>query len=94
MGHGDRQQRRIWVGLAGLAAATGIVTIVVASDPRIDVWFLLQQSSQGLLHGDDMYRQHWEQSFERLDVVLRELTAEEAAKEHGDGDDGDPDRSR
>jgi hypothetical protein len=55
----DRQQRRIWAGLAGLAAATGIVTIVVASDPRIDVWFLLQQSSQGLLHGDDMYRQHW-----------------------------------
>jgi hypothetical protein len=55
----DRQQRRIWAGLAALAATTGVVTIVVASDPRIDVWFLLQQSSQGLLHGDDMYRQHW-----------------------------------
>jgi hypothetical protein len=55
----DRQQRRIWAGLAGVAGATGIVTIIVASDPRIDVWFLLQQSSQGLLHGDDMYRQNW-----------------------------------
>jgi hypothetical protein len=42
-----------------LAAATGIVTIVLISNPNIDVWDLLQQSSTGLLHGDDMYRQHW-----------------------------------
>jgi hypothetical protein len=55
----DDYQRRIWAGLFALAAATGIVTVVVVSDPRIDVWFLLQQSSQGLLHGHDMYRQHW-----------------------------------
>jgi hypothetical protein len=55
----DRYQRRAWFSLLALAAATGIVTVIVASDPRIDVWFLLQQSSQGLLHGDDMYRQNW-----------------------------------
>jgi hypothetical protein len=55
----DRYQPRVWAALIALAAATGIVTVVVVSDPQIDVWFLLQQSSQGLLHGDDMYRQHW-----------------------------------
>jgi hypothetical protein len=58
----DRQQRRVWLGLAALAAATGIVVVVAVPDPRIDVWFLLQQSSQGLLHGDDMYRQTWAHS--------------------------------
>jgi hypothetical protein len=58
----DRYQPRVWAGLLGLAAVTGIVTVVVVSDPRIDVWLLLQQSSQGLLHGDDMYRQHWAHS--------------------------------
>ena len=42
----------------------------------------------------EMYRQHWEQSFERLDVVLRELNERQAEKEQGDGDDGDQDRSR
>jgi hypothetical protein len=55
----EEHQRRIWAVLLVLAAATGIVTVVVVSDPRIDVWLLLQQSSQGLWHGDDMYRQHW-----------------------------------
>jgi hypothetical protein len=64
----DRCQRRAWVGLAGLAAVTGVVTVVVVSDPRIDVWQLLQQSSQGLLHGDDMYRQHWAHSTGLQDV--------------------------
>jgi hypothetical protein len=51
-----------WLIGAGLAAGTGIVTIVVVPDPHIDVWYLLQQSSTGLLHGQDMYRQHWAHS--------------------------------
>jgi hypothetical protein len=55
----DRWQRAAWLGVLALAAATGIVTIVVINDPGIDVWVILQQSSTGLLHGDDMYRQHW-----------------------------------
>jgi len=42
----------------------------------------------------DLYRKHWEQSFERLDVVLRELSAQPGEKENGDGDDVDQDRSR
>jgi len=55
------QGRGWWVGAAA-AAATGIVTIVVVPDPHIDVWYLLQQSSDGLRHGQDMYRQHWQHS--------------------------------
>jgi hypothetical protein len=55
----DRWRRASWLGVLALAAATGIVTIVLISNPGIDVWELLQQSSTGLLHGDDMYRQHW-----------------------------------
>jgi hypothetical protein len=55
----DRYQPRVWAGLFGLGAATGLVTVIVVSNPRIDVWVLLQQSSQGLLHGKDMYSQHW-----------------------------------
>jgi hypothetical protein len=51
-----------WVGVVALATATGIVTIVLINDPGIDVWDILQQSSTGLLHGDDMYRQHWAHS--------------------------------
>src|SRR3954471_2308546 len=55
-------QRRSWWLAAAAAAATGIVTIVVVPDPHIDVWYLLQQSSDGLRHGQDMYRQHWQHS--------------------------------
>ena len=51
-----------WWPVAALAAATGIVTIVGVPDPHIDVWYLLQQSSDGLRHGQDMYRQHWQHS--------------------------------
>jgi hypothetical protein len=51
-----------WVGVLGLAAATGVVTIVLINSPGIDVWDLLQQSSTGLFHGDNMYRQHWAHS--------------------------------
>jgi len=53
-----RGSRGWWAG-AAVGAATGIVTIVVVPDPHIDVWYLLQQSSDGLRHGQDMYRQHW-----------------------------------
>ena len=55
------QARGWWIGAAA-AAATGIVTILVVPDPHIDVWYLLQQSSDGLRHGQDMYRQHWQHS--------------------------------
>lgn len=55
----DRGRRAAWAAVLVLGAATGIVTIVLISNPGIDVWDLLQQSSTGLLHGDDMYRQHW-----------------------------------
>jgi hypothetical protein len=56
---GDRWQRPAWFVVLSLAAATGIVTIVLINDPNIDVWVILQQSGSGLLHGKDMYRQHW-----------------------------------
>jgi len=45
----------------------------------------------------EYYRRHWEESFERLEVVLRELQATETAaqeQEIGDDDDNDQDRSR
>ena len=60
-----RWQRRAnvaWAVCAGLALATGCVVVAVVTDPKIDVWYLLQQSSSGLLSGDDMYRQHWAHS--------------------------------
>jgi hypothetical protein len=54
--------RLVWpVGLA-LATATGIVTILFVPNPHIDVWYLLQQSSDGLRRGQDMYQQHWQHS--------------------------------
>jgi hypothetical protein len=48
-----------WWMTAAVAVATGVVVITLIRNPGIDVWDLLQQSSTGLLHGDDMYRQHW-----------------------------------
>jgi hypothetical protein len=57
-----RWESAAWVGVLALATATGIVTIVLINDPGIDVWDILQQSSTGLLHGNDMYRQHWAHS--------------------------------
>lgn len=59
---GPRWRRFWWWLVALLATATGIVVIAVIRNPNIDVWDLLQQSSTGLLHGDDMYRQHWAHS--------------------------------
>jgi DNA-binding transcriptional ArsR family regulator len=45
----------------------------------------------------ELYRGHWEESFERLDAVLREIQAiepEQHGQEQGDDDDHDPDRPR
>lgn len=41
----------------------------------------------------DHYRRHWEESFERLDVYLRELQ-DGHEQEQGDDDDTDADRPR
>jgi hypothetical protein len=57
-----RRQHVAWFVATGCAIVTGAVVIAVVPDPRIDVWYLLQQSSTGLLSGDDMYRQHWAHS--------------------------------
>ena len=42
------------------------------------------------------YRRHWEDSFERLDAYLRDLNDQTRndSKEHGHGDDDDPDQNR
>jgi hypothetical protein len=55
----DRWQRFAWIGVLALSAAMAVD--IIRTDPvaQIDVWVLLQQSSSGLLHGLDMYRQHW-----------------------------------
>ena len=58
----QRWQRAAWYAVVVLAGAAGIVTVALISNPNIDVWDLLQQSSTGLLHGDDLYRQHWQHS--------------------------------
>jgi hypothetical protein len=42
-----------------LAACAGIAAVRSASSPSIDVYYLLQQSADGLVHGADMYRQVW-----------------------------------
>ena len=53
-------QRRwpLWAALA-LMSAAGVTMIASAPEPHIDVFFLLQGSTKGLLSGDDMYRQQW-----------------------------------
>ncbi len=48
----------LWVALA-LMSAAGVTMIAAAPRPHIDVFFLLQGSTKGLLSGDDMYRQQW-----------------------------------
>ena len=47
-----------WTAL-GLMSAAGVTMIASAPQPHIDVFFLLQGSTKGLLSGDDMYRQQW-----------------------------------
>jgi hypothetical protein len=56
-----RRLRPAWglAGILGLVVATAVVVVRAAPRPAIDVWLLLQQSSSGLLHGADMYHQHW-----------------------------------
>lgn len=48
----------IW-GAFAAGIAAGACMIVASPAPRIDVWHLLQVSSEGLAHGQDMYRQQW-----------------------------------
>lgn len=47
-----------WTAL-GLMSAAGVTMIASAPEPHIDVFFLLQGSTKGLLSGKDMYRQQW-----------------------------------
>jgi hypothetical protein len=53
--------RNAWslAAIGAIALTTAIVVIRTAPSPGIDVWLLLQQSSSGLLHGANMYHQHW-----------------------------------
>ncbi len=47
-----------WTAL-GLMSAAGVTMIASAPAPFIDVFWLLQGSTKGLLSGADMYRQQW-----------------------------------
>ncbi len=47
-----------WAALA-LMSAAGVTMIASAPKPHIDVFFLLQGSTKGLLQRKDMYRQQW-----------------------------------
>ena len=47
-----------WVAL-GLVTVGGVLRVVSSPDPHIDVFYLLQVSTEGILHGADMYRQQW-----------------------------------
>ncbi|MGZ4663855.1 MAG: glycosyltransferase [Frankiaceae bacterium] len=47
-----------WAVLA-LAASAAAAMVVATPEPRIDVFYLLQGSADGLLHGADMYQQSW-----------------------------------
>ncbi len=45
--------------VVGLMTGAGIAMILAAPRPRIDVFYLLQVSADGLFAGADMYRQQW-----------------------------------
>jgi hypothetical protein len=47
-----------WTALA-LMSAAGVTMIAAAPRPHIDVFFLLQGSTKGLVQGKDMYQQQW-----------------------------------
>ncbi|MHB8341131.1 MAG: hypothetical protein ACYDB7_08140 [Mycobacteriales bacterium] len=53
-----RRPRAMLPALA-LAAIAGIARVIATPQPDIDVHFLLQDSTIGLLHGRDMYQQCW-----------------------------------
>ncbi len=42
-----------------LIGGAGIAMIVASPAPRIDVWEMYQAVSRGLLHGHNVYTQHW-----------------------------------
>lgn len=44
---------------AALALAAGAAMIRASPRPGVDVWYLLQESTDGLLGGDNLYRQSW-----------------------------------
>ncbi len=51
-----------WLALPSAVVLVGAacVAIVIASPaPRIDVWEMLQAVARGLLHGHNVYTQHW-----------------------------------
>ncbi len=54
--------------VAALALAGDLAVVVAAPDPAIDVHTVLQQSSDGLLTGADLYRQSWTGSTGLADV--------------------------
>jgi hypothetical protein len=53
-----RRRWPFWAAL-GLMSAAGVTMIASAPAPHIDVFFLLQGSTKGLVNGMDMYRQQW-----------------------------------
>ena len=53
------RRRRLFAPALALLALTGLLRIVATPTPPIDVHFLLTDSTRGLIHGMDMYRQSW-----------------------------------
>lgn len=58
-----RAQRAALLVTGLLAVLTAALVFAFVPHPDIDVWAILQQSSTGLLHGSDMYRQHWHDGY-------------------------------
>lgn len=51
--------RRLFGPALALLALTGLLRVLATPTPHIDVHFLLTDSTRGLLHGMDLYRQSW-----------------------------------
>jgi hypothetical protein len=61
--HPFRRPRTVAAGVAVLTfAAASAAAIVLDRAPRIDVWVTLQQASDGLAHGQNMYTTTWHDS--------------------------------
>ncbi len=59
---GERSRRFVpWIALAGYVVA-GAWIIHADPSPRIDVWVMLQQASDGLRHGTNAYAMTWKHS--------------------------------
>lgn len=54
-----KRRRAAALVAAGLGLLAGGAMVLAAPRPLIDVWFLLQGSTEGLAHGADLYRQSW-----------------------------------